>query len=416
MNEPKLSHSSLITGLMKKYAQNGDALAGLEWALPRVLHAILAEAGSLFLHRPNEKTLECVICNGPVDLVGLKVLETKGLVGKTYQTGIPELIEDTSKNNSHDNTTDLATGFKTISVATSPVCIGEKRFGVIQVINKKVDGVVKSFSQSDLMLLESLASALALALLNVDLSEQIISDKILERDLNQAIEAQNLLLPKFNVNGYAAGQVLTARNLSGDFFDYIHVENKLAFCEGDVAGKGITASLLMARTVALFRNLAKRGLSAQQIAMTINSEFLEVSSERFVTFACGWMDCATGEVEFVNCGHGTVLFLDPTKGENSQYHSQTIPLGIRPFNSDELVPIKINLVNKYLLLATDGVTEAKFKGQELGLEGLIELALRLEGQTVSEKVVNLIKLFKKGMLSTHDDATILILSCPQLKI
>ena len=416
MNEPKLSHSSLITGLMKKYAQNGDAVAGLEWVLPRVLQAILAEAGSLFLHRPKEKTLECVICNGPVDLVGLKVPETKGLVGKAYQTGIPELIEDTSENTSHDNTTDLATGFKTISVATSPVCIGDQRFGVIQIINKKVDGVVKSFSKSDLMLLESLASALALALLNVDLSEQLVSDKILERDLNQAIEAQNLLLPKFNPNGYAAGEVLTAQNLSGDFFDYIRIENKLAFCEGDVAGKGITASLLMARTVALFRNLAKRGLSAPQIAMAINSEFLEVSSERFVTFACGWMDCTTGEVEFVNCGHGPVLFLDPTKEKNNQYHSQTIPLGIKQFNSEELAPIKINLINKYLLLATDGVTEARFRGQELGLEGLAELALRLEGKTVSEKVINLIKLFKKGKLSTHDDATILILSCPQPKI
>ena len=79
--------------------------------------------------------------------------------------------------------------------------------------------------------------------------------------------------------------------------------DKLAFCQGDVAGKGITASLMMARSIALFRRLARQELSAAEIADAMNYEFLDVASDKFVTFAIGWMDCQTGDVEFVNCGH-----------------------------------------------------------------------------------------------------------------
>ena len=65
----------------------------------------------------------------------------------------------------------------------------------------------------------------------------------------------------------------------------------MAFCQGDVAGKGHTAGLLMA--LALFRRLAREGLDVDEIAMAINEE-LFVQSERFVTFAIGWLDCSSG--------------------------------------------------------------------------------------------------------------------------
>ena len=68
----------------------------------------------------------------------------------------------------------------------------------------------------------------------------------------------------------------------------MRVGNRLAFCQGDVAaGKGITASLMMARSIALFRRLARQEFSASEMANAINNEFLDVASDKFVTFAVG---------------------------------------------------------------------------------------------------------------------------------
>ena len=60
-----IDNFGLISGLMEQYAETGDAVAGLRWALPRVLESLSAEAGSLFLHRAEEQILECVVCIGP---------------------------------------------------------------------------------------------------------------------------------------------------------------------------------------------------------------------------------------------------------------------------------------------------------------------------------------------------------------
>ena len=184
-------------------------------------------------------------------------------------------------------------GFKTVTTATAPVHLGDQHFGAIQAINKRSEEnpeFIENFEDKDLELLSSLASALAMAISNVRLAEKAINDQLLQRDLDQATEAQASLMPMINQGGYASGKVIPARHLSGDFFDHLEVGDKIAFCQGDVAGKGITASLLMARCVALFRSFAKQGRSAVEIATSINHELLDVASDRFVTFVSGWFD------------------------------------------------------------------------------------------------------------------------------
>ena len=79
---PPTDNITLINGLMQRFAATGDAVDGLRWALPRVLDALNAEAGSLFLHRADGDVLECVVCQGPVDVTGLKVPASQGLVGR----------------------------------------------------------------------------------------------------------------------------------------------------------------------------------------------------------------------------------------------------------------------------------------------------------------------------------------------
>lgn len=408
-----IDNFGLITGLMTQYAETGDAIAGLKWALPRVLESLSAEAGSLFLHRPEENMLECVVCVGPVDVTGLKVPQEKGLVGRAFTDGVAELVADASKDKAHDKTADSSSGFVTMSTATAPVQLGDTCYGAIQAINRKLDSGPGNFERSDLQLLETLAGALALALSNVELAQQAVNDRLLQRDLDQAMEAQASLLPPPDVDGCAAGEVIPARQLSGDFFDHVTVGEHIAFCQGDVAGKGITASLMMARSIALFRQLARRELSAVEIALTINQEFLEVPSDRFVTFAVGWMNKKTGDCSFINCGHGPLVLVTPDTDKAEQFDAQTVPLGLTQILEADVPLFERNLKGKYLILTTDGITEATAKGRELGLGGLVSLARRLPGHNATDKINGLMNLFRSGKLETHDDATMLAITLPE---
>ena len=408
----QLDHLDLLSGLMRRFAKTGDAIDGLKWALPYVLETLSAEAGSLFLHRADEHVLECAVCIGPVDVTGLKVPQDKGLVGRAFTEGQGELVADATKDKAHFKAADSGSGFQTLSTATAPVKSKDKTFGAIQAINRREGDEIGNFRPADLTLLEALAEILALALSNVELTQQAISDQLLQRDLSQAEEAQASLLPAADPDGFAAGHVIPARQLSGDFFDHMRIGDRLAFCQGDVAGKGITASLMMARSIALFRRLARQQFSASEMADAINNEFLDVASDKFVTFAVGWMDCQTGDVQMVNCGHGPAIIVRTDSEALETIESQTVPLGLTPYSAEELQETHFNVTNAHMFLTTDGITEAEFKGREVGLNGLASISRRLPGTTAVDKVAGVIGLFEQGKLSTHDDATILVITRP----
>ena len=132
-----------------------------------------------------------------------------------------------------------------------------------------------------------------------------------------------------------------------------------------------------------------------------------------MTFVVGRMNCLTGDTQIVNCGHGPFLVLNSNTDEVEILGSQTTPLGVSPYKRSMLLPTKLNLKNRYLILATDGILEAKAKGQELGLKRLASLTVRLDSQRAIDKVSGIMHLFKNGKLTTHDDATILVVTCPE---
>ncbi|ADE40772.1 PP2C family protein-serine/threonine phosphatase [Candidatus Puniceispirillum marinum] len=400
---------TLMNGMVQRYAETGDYLEGLRWAIPHILDNLSAEAISLFLHRPDESVLECVICDGPVNVTGLKVPQGLGLVGRVFHEGKSDLVPDATIDDRHFTKVDKQSGFKTLSTATVPVRFGAKSYGVIQAINRRHNHHIQHFRQSDLSLLESLAGALALAISNFRLAEQVTKDALLRRDLGQAQEAQALLMPEPEQGGYAAGQTLTSRQLSGDFFDYFMVGNRLAFCQGDVAGKGIASSLLMARCIALFRYLARQNFSVETIVIAMNDEFINQPSGQFITFVMGWLDCTTHELNMMNCGHTPVVWVKPD-GTIITIDAQVAPLGVISFTDQDLHPAQITLDCGYLYLATDGITEARNRGLELGMSRFVTLVKNLKGRDVSAKLNGVMQLFAKGNLVTHDDATLLVIS------
>jgi sigma-B regulation protein RsbU (phosphoserine phosphatase) len=398
--------------MMQRYASSGNIMDSLHWCLPQILKQIHAEAGSLFLIETHAQELACTVCEGPVDITGVKVSTGQGLVGQAFRERQGLLIEDAQTSDAHNHSVDQKTGFVTKSILTVPVLFGEKCFGCLQAINRlDASGQVSSFDRQHLVAFEKLAAVLAVALQNVELANEIVKDALIKKDLKSAEEVQSSLFPHFDEVGPIVGQVIPARNLSGDFLDFIQRNDRIVFCQGDVAGKGIPAALTVARCLALFRYFAKSGLSLTEMAQSINTEIYDAMSQDplnsgFVTFFIGTFQISSGDLHFINCGHGDVLLLKPG-AEPETYSGHLPPLGIVESSQLEFQAQSVNVADARLCVFTDGVLEASLNGKELGLSGVKALALAVQDLPISEALQKIMGLFHAHRLVTADDATLM---------
>jgi sigma-B regulation protein RsbU (phosphoserine phosphatase) len=405
--------SDLTVGMMERYAESGNVLNSLDWALPQILSQIHAQAGSLFLIQDNQQELLCSVCHGPVDITGVRVSISSGLVGQAFREQQGSLIEDAQANSAHHHAVDEKTGFITQSILTVPVVFGTKCFGCLQAINRVDEaGQICAFASGHLRIFEKLAAVLAVALQNVDLAGELVKDALIKKDLKSAEEVQSSLFPAFDKVDCIVGKVIPARNLSGDFLDFIQTKNGILFCQGDVAGKGIPAALTVARCLALFRFFGKKGWTPEAIAAELNAEIYDVSNRDqhaagFVTFFVGLYVPETGEFKYVNCGHGDILLFD---GSNSLHAlgADLPPIGVVDSEHLNFELKTICAPGGRLFVFTDGVLEASANGKEIGLSGVKAFAKAVTALPIAEALNKIMALFDSRKLITSDDATLMI--------
>lgn len=401
----------LFAGLVGRITATGDVAAGLAWGLPQILSMINAVAGSLFLHDSRAGCLTCAVCHGPIDISGLKVPLGAGLVGRVFANQQPEHIAAAALDADHYSAADQENGFQTKSILSAPVRHEGRVYGVLQALNSRTaDGI---FTAADLDLLAYLADLLGLAMANLEFAQQAVDARLLDRDLTQAKAVQSALFLGPDPAGMAAGAVLPAGPLSGDFFDYKWHEGRLCFCLGDVAGKGITASLVMAQAVALFRYCAGKGDDAVMIAAALNDTFYAGGSMQFVTFCCGWLDPVERQIEFINCGHHPAFVLGDDDADPVRLPAVTIPLGVLPDLPADAHAQHIALGDRFLFMLTDGVGESVIDEKEMTTGHLIGMLRGFAGTTAVEKLAAFHALAQSGRMKSHDDATLLVVALPR---
>lgn len=184
----------------------------------------------------------------------------------------------------------------------------------------------------------------------------------LERDLDLAYQVQNALLPKqdLSVDGWRiAHHYEPAGSVSGDYCDLIIPENEpgsLFFLLGDVAGKGVAASILMAHLHAIFRSLMTASLPVSQLVERANRIFSQgTMATHFATLVCGRAN-RSGEVEICNAGHCLPLLV---RGDQvRELPSTDLPLGL--FTHGQFTSQRVALApGESLVLYTDGLSEAR---------------------------------------------------------
>lgn len=237
--------------------------------------------------------------------------------------------------------------------------------------------------------------------------------RLLERDLELAAQIQTRLLPKrdMRVDGWnVAYHYRPFGIVSGDYCDLIPgPDQTLYFLLGDVSGKGVASSMLMANLSATFRTLVPLGMPLPQMVERANRVFSESTLPmQFATLISGKVT-PDGGLELVNAGHNPALVF---AGDSVQVvESSAMPVGM--FADQEFVSSKSTLSKgDAVLLYTDGVSEAlNPEDQEYGLERLADLILKCREAASSELLARCVEdlaIFRNGV-PAFDDETLMVI-------
>ena len=171
----------------------------------------------------------------------------------------------------------------------------------------------------------------------------------------------------------ASGKQITALEVGGDLYDYFVRDEKLFFCIGDVSGKGVPSSLVMAVVHSFFRSLSQHETNPARIIQIINETACDGNEiNMFVTLFIGVLDLPTGRLRYCNAGHDAPLLI----GDDVKPLPVNANLPVGVFDDFKYAQQQAQLTDgTTLFLYTDGLTEANDKEHKLfGLSRVIDTA------------------------------------------
>ena len=332
--------------------------------LDTALHIVDGDSGTLYLIDEEKGELWSKILKGE-RIVEIRLPIGRGISGYVAATGDTLNIPDAYLDNRFDSEFDDKTGYRTKTILCMPMKNKEgKIIGVIQLLNKN-EGL---FTADDENFIDALSVHSSIAIENARLYEAERQKIAMEKDILAAREVQMSLLPKVlpKIEGYdIAGTSIPAQFVGGDYFDFIPVdENKTAICLGDVSGKGLPASLLMANLQATLRGQAMPGTTPKAWVKRANTLLHQnTNSDKFMTLFFGVLDNKKHELVYCNAGHDhPYLFsgvTDPVRLKTGGIVVSIMP--DYPYQ-EAAVPFAPGDV---LIINSDGITEANNAKKEM---------------------------------------------------
>ena len=287
------------------------------------------------------------------------IVPGEGVIGRVWQTAQPVCFNELSQAPELAKLRDSA--FGTASVMAASLSYGKQDLGVLAVANGPMGA---PFSQGDFVVFKSIAEQSAFALYNAIIYSMANEKKRLDHDLEIARDIQRILLPAEApaINGFQiSGINVPARQVSGDYFDYIHVdEDRLGVAIADVSGKGVPASLIMAICRSVLRAEAAGNPSPADVLRKVNRQlYPDIKEDMFISMAYLILDHERDGVTLARGGHDAPLLYKRQLQSVTPVKSPGMVLGIDSGNvfdrltADFGVPLERD---DCLVLYTDGVT------------------------------------------------------------
>lgn len=408
VNQRLTSDMALLLAISQDFVGAPAMGETLSNAVEQIMAYMDTEAASIFLLDASGERLTCLACAGPVSIVGMSIAHNQGIIGRALTGNCVQMVRDVSADPDFSSVVDESTGFTTRSILCAPLVVKGRMLGTLEVINKRRgDGL---FDLDDKQFLQVLAGMVSLAVHNAKMTEALVEQERMRRELDLAREIQRSLLPAQPAADFPVqGLNLSAMEVSGDFYDFFPLpDGRIVWGLGDVSGKGMNAAMLMAKTISLFRCLGKTVRDSADLLAMLNDEIVETASHgMFVTMAAGVFDPASGEVVFANAGHQPPL-LRSLGGSYCELEDSSLPLGILP--GVQYTTQRVQLAGGRLFIFTDGVTEGRtLGGQMLGLPGLQALLDQHAALAPAEQLAHVAAALVRPGMRLHDDLTMLVI-------
>src|SRR5690348_200321 len=244
-----------------------------------------------------------------------------------------------------------------------------------------------AFSEIDREVLRTLAREAANVIENARLFSAARAKARLDHEIEIASQIQRELVPKsFPEMPHVSvtGSTLSCHSVGGDCFDVVALEGgRYGFFVGDVAGKGIAASLLATLLQGVFYTTAALDIPLAELTKRVNQFLCERSSEdRYATLFYGVLD-PSGNLEYINAGHVPPL-VRRASGEIIELGAANFPVGMFP--EAEFASERASLrAGDYLVIYSDGVSEARnLRDDMFEQERLNELVKTFPGENVEQ--------------------------------
>ena len=292
-----------------------------------------------------------------------------------------------------------------------PMLLKGKMIGLLTLFNKKSES---GFSNDDQRLLSIIAAQSAHVLEHARLLQKEQQLLKLEEEYRMAKEIQLNILPKQIpiIDGYDIFALnIPAREVGGDYYDFIKLINdRIAFCLGDITGKGLPAAMLMANLQATLRGQVFTQKNVSDIIKNSNLLLLNsTAGNRFATLFYGELDFVHHTITYCNAGHDA-----PFKFKQNvitRLSEGGLLLGCFNFAVFEQVSKQIE-PGELLVIFSDGVTEAMNENnEEFGedkLLNILKLNLSLSAKDLIEKIISEVKNHSRKV-EQSDDITLMVL-------
>ena len=341
------------------------------------------------------------------------VAPREGVIGRVWQAGQAVCLNEFSE------APELAqlrgSAFGSVSVMATALRYGDQDLGVLALANGPMGA---PFSQADLVVFKSIAEQSAFALYNATIYSMANEKKRLDHDLEIARDIQRILLPSEApaIDGFQiSGINVPARQVSGDYFDYIQVDQgRLGVAIADVSGKGVPASLIMAICRSVLRAEAARNPSPADVLRKVNRQlYPDIKEDMFISMAYLILGHQQDGVTLARAEHDAPLWYKRQSQTVMPVKSPGMVVGIDSgsvfdrLTVDFAVPLERN---DCLVLYTDGVTETlNSEGDEFGVDRMMQsvrASANDSAQAIVKRIIEDVREFT-GSVPQNDDMTLI---------
>lgn len=382
-----------------------------ELLLDLLFAAVPAQRGAILLreHMPPRLELKASRSRSGAPFVSV----SRAIASRVLDQGSALLLDDALRDPAFSGAESIIhAGVRSALCAPLWFANGEKD-EVVGLVYLDSSSFVHAFDEEDLGLVTAIASVAAVKIHTTQLLKESLDNRRLQEEVRLAAEVQAGLLPQTppELRGWSLGAASRpCHAMGGDYFDWELGADGLRLALADVSGKGAAAALLMAAVRALVRARWGEADLAGATGLISQAVFDNVPASRYATAFLARLDPSGGRLRYVNAGHPPPLLVR-AGGEVEMLATGGFPLGLVEGASYEPAEARLR-PGDTLLIFSDGVCEARnAAGEELGVEGLVELTRAERGLDAPALALAIERTLEDFSWSApiDDDRTLLVL-------